>query len=442
MSRLMNRFIHVARTVILISCFCSCEVAQAAHEESLEESCFQQQVIDQEPDEPEHAMALVLLQLQAVSFSNRTSNRSFVEVENKSDLESKSELVNAMEKTAESANPIMDDVMAAFKAFSTEGVALDAGKGDKFPSGYDDHIPPYSTHFEGIQRLRPNKDGNFIALTGYSSSAGHLMILQLPDASSGPGSLISKSTATRPSKDKVAAVEVVSTNFTHAGGPAVFGDVLAVPVEMACGALDRVLGKCKKGSKVYFYDVSKPLAPKKLEYSIDRPLYPTGAVGLTQLIDGSFLLVAGRADSSILDFYTSPPGSLLNSMVEWNFIGTWSKTEMLVAAGVSNVYGSYQNLNLIVQKDGRIFLVGSTRAPMMIGHDWFDIFSVRLEGKGRATITKQASKQMKCHGCDFYAGAGIYIEDPKKLLAYSTAWNPSWTSGQIRINEFHDSQKN
>ncbi|CAE8742994.1 unnamed protein product, partial [Polarella glacialis] len=259
--------------------------------------------------------------------------------------------------------------------------------------------------------------GMYLALTGHGKTASQFFVIEVASKS-------------------IVHVEEISTEFTHAGGPAGLGDVLIVPLEMPCDPFKSFFSPCVQHSKIMFYDVSTPTSPKFL-YSIDRPNVPAGAVGILKQQNGKFLLIVGRADSAIIDFYVS--GSAdgnLKSDPAFKQIAQWQKSELLANPGLSANFESYQNLNLVLQKDGQIFMVGSVRTPLLVGRDYYDLFKLQPSGGGRVSITKVASRAMTSKKCDFYAGASIYVDSATKMNGYCVGWNPDMFSGLITINQF------
>ncbi|CAE8674989.1 unnamed protein product, partial [Polarella glacialis] len=335
-------------------------------------------------------------------------------------------------------NPAMDDVKAALSKLSDRGSPMALFKNPGvFPArGYDQHAAPYSTHFQGVQRLRPGSGSStYFVLTGASHEAAHLFVAKVASRAAGEGALIGSPEAAGFSQpDQVVSVTEVETTHTHAGGPAIWGDFLAVGAESGCSFGQRLTNKCPTDSAVWFFDMSDPEHPKKLPYHIDRAAGTAGAVGLMQQKDGTFLLMVGRGDSAIIDFYVSKGTDLSVDPEFGDIVATWKKEELLVDPGLSSKFESYQNLNMVMQADGTLFFIGTSRYPLLVGDDLFDLYTLKLEG-GRAEIKKVASKKTKCVGCDFYAGAGIYVDSPTSMLAYGTDWNPGY-DGQITVNEF------
>jgi len=243
--------------------------------------------------------------------------------------------------------------------------------------------------------------------------------------------------STVPTKDTIKHVIEVDGDYWHAGGVTSFGDYLVVGAEAGCSSTERLFGQCSLESTIHFYSTSNALSPKKLPYVVERPAASAGAVALTQLDDGKFLLLVGRVDSEILDFYLSS-GTSLESDPHFSSIKTWYKQSMAAAAGQSAEFGQYQNLHFVRQKDGKLFMVGTYRTLNGLGSDTADLFSVDVKKAWtwKVSIKKVATHHFSCQSgtCNFQAGAGLYVDSETSLILYATNWEPA---GQvIQVNEF------
>jgi len=332
--------------------------------------------------------------------------------------------------------PVMDDVMSAFNAMGSDGKLIDVSEGSDWPSEFNNYMPPYTNHIEGIQRFRPTSGkSTYVAFSGPGDSYSHLFIAEL-DVPAAAGPIASGSSTPQGSITNVIKID---STFNHAGGFQANGDILAIGAEKGCNAMLRLVpGACSDGARVYFYDVSDPSNPVKLAVNIDRDGTTAGAVGILKQASGSWMVIAGDGNNDDLTMYVQDDDGSFHQAA------TWSKSELLTAPGVSGKYKSYQSMNLILQSDGTIFMICTTRDPQMIGHDYFDLFTVAAAGNGRATITMVASKTVTAHGADFSAGAGIYVDSSTNLIGYGSGWlpasvpatDPPLSGTIIPVNEF------
>merc|ERR1712034_305052 len=88
-------------------------------------------------------------------------------------------------------------------------------------------------------------------------------------------------------------------------------------------------------------------------------------------------------------------------------------------------FGKYQNLNIVKQADGKLFLVGTTHDGLTpgVGHHWADLFSLEYGNGKRVSIKKVASRQFDAKESDFQAGAGLFVADEERLMLYSVPFN-------------------
>jgi PAS domain-containing protein len=312
------------------------------------------------------------------------------------------------------------NVQAAFGALRSHGDKLAFRPGASFPSsGYR---PLGSSHFQGIQRLRT---GPFVACTGSSSQAAHLFVVNLATRPAfGRFRSNRLASAMPPTSDRVVSVTAMSTTRTHAGGFQICGDYAAIGLESG-GA-----------SEVVFYDLSRPTAPSALATTIARPNAGAGAVAMTRLVDGRYLVIAGGHNSNELDFYRSDSTDLTNA--SFGHLDHWTENE-LIALGTDSEFGNYQNINLVRQSDGTLFVVGLHRntntAPLAIGDDWADLFRLSFDASDQARIEKVAKRHMFCpDGENFDSGAGLFIAGSGHMYLYAV--EHYLTNTMVRACEF------
>jgi len=284
-------------------------------------------------------------------------------------------------------HPTVAGALAAFSEVRTHGDKLGFHVGSLFPGEYSSA----GSHFQGIQRL---SSGEHLAISGSSSGAAHLFIVRMASRPA-VGRLRSNrlSSNVPPAVDLI--VRVVETNrellddpggdlsrlLTHGGGIQVIGDVLAMGIEGG--------GR----SRVVFYDVRSPESPRKLGYEVDRPSAPAGACGILRRADGRYLLLVGRSESNVLDFYLSAGTSLRDGDPGFGFLDTWFEGELRAENGMDHEFGDYQGLNLLRQEDGTAFLIGFHRnLDFLFGDDFADLFRLEIQGT-QAVITKGSCRR-------------------------------------------------
>lgn len=217
------------------------------------------------------------------------------------------------------------------------------------------------------------------------------------------------------------------TAYTHAGGGQRVGRIFALPLE-----------RDARGSAVFIYDVSAPRAPRLLSMIPHRGpagerVDQAGTASLAALADGRFLLVIGRRHANQLDFYLSTTADVATT--GWRYLDHWSEDELNSAIG-DRSFGDYQNLALLPEAGGGLYMLGSHRDST--GVDWLDLhqLGVRNDARGRITavVTKVGRKHLRCsvrgvEHCNLDAGAGAYVGADGRLRVYAIAHEPARLDG-------------
>ena len=315
----------------------------------------------------------------------------------------------------------LDDVEAAFAGLATTGEPLLISVGGliarpayraSLGNGFG-----FDNHFQGIQRLGSS---NVLVLSGAdaSASAADLFIVQLDQQ--GEGHLVSALT--------------LDDEAWHAGGIAAHESILAVPLYGSGGGVRK--------SRVRFYDVSDPLAPRQLTVSIERHGRKAIAVALTRLVNAHWLaaVLSGRdGDPRRLDLYLSRGGEIEDGFGEPL---SWRTAFVGARNGQAPSFSHFQNINFLRQSDGRLYLAGFhntfVNVAALPGRDYVDLYEVVLpESVTRALapalahprVVKVANKRLTCRGgaCNLDAAAGVHVDPVSRTLSIYAA--PGWLDG-------------
>ncbi len=339
-------------------------------------------------------------------------------------------------------NPRVRHVKAAFNRLFRRGDYLAFHDGGKIP------WPRYTAdpgngfgkgnHFQGVQRLGR---GTHLVVSGgdpHRPRSSHVFVVRVASrAARGPWGSNLRSRHRPTNQDAIVRTISISRTYWHAGGVSVCGDIMAVGVEGT---------KSSDGSQVLFYSVRDPNDPRQFAHKIIRKRKKAGAVALTRLESGFFLVAV--LTGKTIDFYLSRTADFFNGFSPTP--STWRTTALRVGRGGDKNFGEYQTINFVTQSDGLLFLVGlhntSLAAPVVPGRDYVDLFSVSVpHGATRATpalgtptITKVGKRQFFCHGgqCNMDGAAGLHVTPSGELLIYSTFhWR---MDGGIRFTEFRE----
>ena len=239
-------------------------------------------------------------------------------------------------------------------------------------------------HLQGVQLLL--KDGQeYAILSGSSSTSAYYSVARLD-----------------PFPEVISVNILMDKPFKHAGGIQVFEDLLVVGIED---------NDEKDKSKVKIYEIPDPeKPPMKPMATIDRegePFRSTAGCTAISRVGNRWLLVVGDWDTKHLDFYlgkakgqgkaTGPFEKVYSmDMEKWDRSGWSDKT-----------WHSYQNINLLQDEDGELYLVGFGKNGQ--NGNVADLFLLGQKDGMEFSLKKLRSKTFDCReGVDFQSGAGIY----------------------------------
>ena len=270
----------------------------------------------------------------------------------------------------------IDNVKTAF-----DNIEGDHGDGNEQQYGTNDldfkYTEPSSNHIQGVQRLQTSDWYVF------SSSDDDYAKL----------AFVNDSTL------QVENVKHLDEERKHAGGIDTYENILVVPCENS------------NSSHIYLLDVTDPKESKEL-CRIDKSDRKASAAGITRLSDDQYLVAVVIQSEYEMDLYRSKATDINEG---------FSPCQTVELEG--KAHNKYENINLITQKDGKVFMVGTHSTTQSGGADWADLFEVDL---GALTIERESNKHYYCPGSStFEGGAGIYIAEKNRLSMYAVR---RWTN--------------
>ncbi len=334
----------------------------------------------------------------------------------------------------------VEDAVGQFNALKHHGEVLGIHKGSYR------HGVSVTNHWQGIARL-PADGGRRMVVS--RSGRADLVVATLGSRDVGGGRLRSNKLArgkntdkTRPPANDRFVMSAHDSNYGHAGGIQAVGNVVAA-------SFDQPTKSHVDEGKIAFFDLGGRRG-RRLGYEISRD-EAAGAVGMSQLHDGRYLVVVGGFHSNrSLDFYVSEGTDIEN--LEFDRKARWSVLtgdmprstigDTHWPRDLANIQG-YQALNLITQCDGQLFMIGTHRTtPFSPGaRDYADLW--KLEGRtGRVLLTKVAKKHMYCNwsksgqACDLAASGGAYVDPRGELMLYGTTHTNKGTGGSLPVGEY------
>jgi hypothetical protein len=332
---------------------------------------------------------------------------------------------------AAACNPPVSGVLSQFRSMRDHGDVLGYNRGPA-PS------LSLSKHWQGIQRLMVGQ-GRFMAVSRSGASTSFVIVRMGSRDTGGERfrsnrldanvNVMSAIASLRqpPSSDVVASVIPSDPGFDHSGGLQSVGKYLAVGLEEG------------SRSRVNFWDLSAPATPRMVG-SVDHATGVTGAgtTSLARLSGGRYLLIVGGTDANTLDFYVSRPGTT-PADPGFDFQATWRESQLRTRLSGDREFGNYQNLALVSDTSGQLFLIGTHRDSIS-QDDFADLFLLENDATASVRITKVAKRHLYCgvpftdQQCNFDAAGGAYVTPSRRLLLYGTVHDSDSTG--VDFEEF------
>jgi hypothetical protein len=310
-----------------------------------------------------------------------------------------------------------------------------------------------SNHWQGIQRLAGDNSDYMIVSRSHSSTGAFAVVRMYSREDDGErfrSNRLERNTDVQdtapPSSDGIVHYEAIDSDYDHAGGVQTIGNWVAIPLEGSHSGAN---------AKVVFYDLSNPTSPIRAPYEVVVPSEDAGTASVTKLSDGTYLLVVGGKDANPLWFYISE-GTTLASDPNFQLKDTWHKGEQDSEIGDWN-WGAYQNINIVNQCDGTMYLIGlHNDSPVGLGDDWIDVYRLEVDSNTYDVgLVKVAMRHVYSDWggvpkqCNLDAAAGVYIDPEGRLIVYATehdndgplAGDPTCTNGpdcSVKFMEFRN----
>ncbi|MCA9469918.1 MAG: hypothetical protein KC643_31350 [Nitrospira sp.] len=360
---------------------------------------------------------------------------------------------------------------------------------DQSPAGYHEYTAPKKflkedSHIQGIQRVRGT---NMFIATASTEIAnvpkdqrrpGYFYVAKLPSRPE-KGRLRSNriSREEPPPPDEIflrKTIEIIPNSdnqkegslpqknpnlltnhdYHHPGGLQVIGNYAAIG--LGHGEPERVV----------FYDMGRPLSPRKLPYEILVPR--ADAIAITKLEDGKYLMMVRGGDEDPLFFFRSKHANLEDPQFE-KIKDPWTPSQLLGAKGKGH-WRNYQNINFVRTCKGDIYLLGFHRRgerfllqeDPLDGEDWVDPFKVGHLQTGLPTLevvgeimtydihatdeygvetqeivetrVVRQGYPIYCRNlCNYAAGGGAYVTEGGELFLYGV--EHYFHNGQLKMNE-------
>jgi hypothetical protein len=285
----------------------------------------------------------------------------------------------------------IEDVQQAFNAISQQSEIIEFDM-DKYT------IPESGGHYQGVQVVKT--DGKKYAfISGSSDIVSYYFTIELNGNS------------------KVTAFNsIMPKPMKHAGGFQIIGKNMFIGIED---------DKARTVSKILIYDISNPTSANHQSFlQIERKgayqQATAGAVAVTDL-GKQHLLFVGTWDNKTIDIYQSNSKSLDDPECVFKQEGTWVSYIADRSQWIDDSYGSYQNMNFIKQRDGKLFLIAFCETKE--GKNTADLFEVNPSADVpiKAWLVKKATRIFDCQKTSFRSGSGVHVTENGEIEIYSCA---------------------
>jgi hypothetical protein len=252
-------------------------------------------------------------------------------------------------------------------------------------------------HLQGVQ-ITIKDEIEYAVLSGSSGTYAYYSVVKLDDY------------------DEVISVNTLMHKpYKHAGGIQIFEDIMVVGIED---------NDDKDKSKVCIYKIRNPekppVKPLTLNERKGEPFRSTaGCCGITKIGKG-YLIVVGDWDTKHLDFYLWDKNRLDQKINAFEKVYTIDTEKSDRSSWADKAWHAYQNINLLKDADGSIYLLGFGRNDQ--DENIADLFFVENKDLREFSLKKIISKTFFCQqGADFQSGAGIFLQPDGKLKIISCA---------------------
>jgi hypothetical protein len=393
----------------------------------------------------------------------------------------------------DNANGVLNDVVAAFDAVpAARSAAFSTRVNDLYGLSFS------SYHVQGFQRVPPHINPNFQFVfsvntrsdAGISAWENNLVYqVKLPSRGaptfSGPIGPNPNGSLTSPPLGDIADRNLASLPFglvngkayDHSGGLFRSGRLLFNPNEIKNQTNQRrvfvfdIATGSSRPSSVIDYDVNvngeaiSAMALHKLQVNdvntfsnIKKGYQPVGCATPKDLPNAWIRVIAGNESRHIFFAVKMPDVNGWVDIVDpagWLpldcSLGMWdgqaNDGSRFAEPGLSDKWGGYQNLALLTDPTGNLYLVGGGNWDDNLIPDWLDLWQVHFYGQpvgnfgtcSRFVCLRKLRIKLTqpTDGAHLKWGGGIYIAPPNKMFAYATeATAQNGADGYLRLNEF------
>ncbi len=251
-------------------------------------------------------------------------------------------------------------------------------------------------HLQGVQLLVKDQV-EYAILSGSSSTYAYYSVAKLDSC------------------NQVLSVnELMHKPFKHAGGIQLYNDLMVVGIED---------NDAKDKSKVCIYKIENPhnppVKPLAMMERYGEPFRSTAGCIAVNKIGNRYLIIVGDWDTKHLDFYLCDEHRLKQNLEAFEKVYIIDTEKMDRSAWPDEEWHSYQNINLLKDTDGKLYLFGFGRNVQ--NENIADLFLLEHKDLREFSLRKLVSRKFNCkEGADFRSGAGIFLQPDGKLKVISS----------------------
>ena len=250
-------------------------------------------------------------------------------------------------------------------------------------------------HLQGIQYLSYNQNEYYV-VSGSSSSYSYYSIVKKGDQNT-----------------VISVNKLLDKPFKHAGGFQVNNNLMAIGIED---------NEAKDKSKVYVFRIDDPEnPPKELLTIIERVGNPkratAGSIGICE-VSNTILVVVGDWDSEHLDFYSIDKEKPKKSTLKYSL----DSKEVDKSEWIDENYLSYQNVNIVQDDAGALYLVGMT--ANLLRENVLDLFELKTKDFSSFELKKIYSRNFPSNDqTTFRWGSGVYLDQNEAVTIMACSEN-------------------
>lgn len=251
-------------------------------------------------------------------------------------------------------------------------------------------------HLQGVQWVK-NGEEEYVVMSGSSSTYSYYAVVKMDG------------------KNEVLAVhKLLDKPYKHAGGFQIQDQYMAVGIED---------NEARDKSKVHVYRFDDPEHPPQrplavIERTGEYERATAGGVGVIRLQE-QLLVVVGDWSSRHLDFYLGDDQGSATEPFTFKKVYTINAKEADKKDWINPQWYSYQNINLIKDRNNKLYLIGLARNEE--NQDVADLFRLETKDLRAFVLKKVTTKKFKAkEGTSFQWGAGVtYDTDQGRMRIIS-----------------------